>query len=73
MLNKNNTPQSEESGLDLSVLKAVFVDADDTLWENNLFFLQCEEWLCIQGRSMGFTDRAVVEIMNRNERRNIRI
>lgn len=73
MLNNSLTNSPEFQGLDFSKIKAVFVDADDTLWENNLFFLQCEEWICITGRSLGFTDKAVVEIMNRNERRNISI
>jgi putative hydrolase of the HAD superfamily len=65
--------QLNEQQIDLAVLKAVFVDADDTLWENNLFFLQCEEWICTEGHQLGFTHKAVVEIMNRNERRNIKI
>ena len=72
----NNPEQSslnaQWKALDLSTLKAVFIDADDTLWENNLFFLQCEEWLCNEGRKLGYTDRAVVSIMNRHEMRNIR-
>lgn len=52
-------------------LRAVLVDADDTLWENNIFFLECLQWLCGVGRSLGFSDEAVVEIMRRREMTNI--
>jgi putative hydrolase of the HAD superfamily len=54
-------------------LRAILVDADDTLWENNLFFLQSLDWLCGVGRSLGFSHRATMSIMNRWERRNIRL
>lgn len=48
-------------------VRALFVDADDTLWENNLFFLQCIEWYCGVGRRLGFTDRAATQILDRWE------
>jgi putative hydrolase of the HAD superfamily len=52
-------------------LRAVLVDADDTLWENNIFFLECLQWLCLTGRRFGFSDEAVIEIMRRREKTNI--
>jgi putative hydrolase of the HAD superfamily len=52
-------------------VRTVLLDADDTLWENNLFFLQSIEWLCRQGRRLGHTDRAVLALLNRWEDFNI--
>jgi len=63
----------QNSDLDLSGIRMVFVDADDTLWENNHFFLQSLEWLHTVGRRLGRTDRAVTTILNSWERRNIPI
>lgn len=54
-------------------LRAILLDADDTLWENNVFFLQSLDWLCGVGRSLGFTHRAAMATMNRWERRHIRL
>jgi len=54
-------------------VKAVLVDADDTLWENNLFFLQCVEWLCSVGRRLGYADRATSHILDQWEKRDIRL
>jgi putative hydrolase of the HAD superfamily len=51
---------------------AVLVDADDTLWENNIYFLQAIDWLLRMGRRCGYTDRAVTDRMNQYELRNIR-
>ena len=55
----------------LENIKAVLLDADDTLWENNKFFVQSLEWLCGVGRRFGFTDQAVMEIMRELELRHI--
>ncbi|MBI5155344.1 HAD family hydrolase [Candidatus Poribacteria bacterium] len=52
---------------------AVLLDADDTLWENNLFFLQSVEWLCRACRRFGFTDRATRSILKRWENHHIPI
>ncbi len=57
----------------LEDVTAVFLDADDTLWENNMFFLQCIEWLSRTGRSMGFTDKAVLTVLDSWEKRHIRL
>ncbi|MCB2155717.1 HAD family hydrolase [bacterium] len=55
----------------LQNIKAVLLDADDTLWENNSFFVRSLEWLCGVGRRFGFTDTAIVEIMRELELRHI--
>jgi putative hydrolase of the HAD superfamily len=52
-------------------LRAILVDADDTLWENNIYFLECLRWLCEVGRRLGFADEATIEIMRRREQANI--
>lgn len=52
-------------------VRNVLVDADDTLWENNLFFLETIEWLCVQGRRLGHTDRATICLLNKMEDFNI--
>ncbi len=57
----------------LDNIKAVLLDADDTLWENNMFFLQCIEWLCKTGRGMGFCDKAVLTILDSWEKHHIRL
>ncbi len=57
----------------LENIKAVLVDADDTIWENNLFFMQASAWLCTVGRRFGFTDKAVMEMLAAWERLNIPI
>lgn len=57
--------------LDGPLPKAIFVDADDTLWENNHFFLMSLDWLCRTCRQFGWTDTAVKTALNRWEHRNI--
>ncbi|MEQ8818707.1 MAG: HAD family hydrolase [Sumerlaeia bacterium] len=57
--------------MELRNVQAVFVDADDTLWENNIYFMQSLQWLCQTGRRLGFTDYATGRILHRYELRNI--
>lgn len=52
-------------------VETVLLDLDDTLWENNLYFLQSINWLCRVGRSHGHTDRATVALLNKMEDENI--
>ena len=52
-------------------VETVLLDLDDTLWENNLYFVRSIRWLCGVGRSHGHTDRATVALLNRMEDRNI--
>ena len=56
---------------ELAGVTTLFVDADDTLWENNHFFLMAHANLCRRAREAGLTDRAATAIINRWERRNI--
>jgi putative hydrolase of the HAD superfamily len=51
--------------------KVVLLDIDDTLWENNIFFLMVEEWLRRAARSLGVSHRAMREILHRRELRNL--
>ncbi len=52
-------------------VEAVLLDIDDTLWENNIFFLTSIEWLCRQGRLYGHCDDATLSILNHWEGINI--
>lgn len=52
-------------------VKTVFLDIDDTLWENNLFFLQTHKLLCRMGRQCGHVDNATLGILERMEDTNI--
>lgn len=52
-------------------VRNVLLDADDTLWENNIFFLDSIAWLCREGRRLGHTDTATVAILNHWETFNI--
>lgn len=49
----------------------LFLDLDDTVWENNIYFLQTLAWLCQVGRRAGLTDRATRRILDSREERNI--
>lgn len=53
-------------------VKNVLLDIDDTLWENNIFFLQSLEWLCGEARQLGIPDRATTSMLNQWETFNIR-
>lgn len=53
-------------------VKNVFLDIDDTLWENNIFFLQSLAALCTMGRELGHTDQATTLLLNQMEDLNIR-
>ncbi|MCC6548013.1 HAD hydrolase-like protein [Candidatus Sumerlaeota bacterium] len=53
-------------------IKNVLLDIDDTLWENNIFFLQSLEWLCTEARNLGIPDRAATNLLNHWETFNIR-
>lgn len=49
----------------------VFLDLDDTLWENNLFFLQSLDWLHRATAELGHTRRAATAVLNAHETINI--
>jgi putative hydrolase of the HAD superfamily len=50
----------------------LLIDADDTLWENNIFFEKTIEKFIAQLEHLGYTLEYVRHILNETERRNIR-
>lgn len=52
-------------------VKAVLLDIDDTLWENNIFFLRSLDWFCTAARRHGHTHKAAQNILNQVETLNI--
>jgi len=50
----------------------LLVDADDTLWENNIFFEKTIDHFVAQLEHLGYTHEYVRHILNETERRNIR-
>jgi len=52
--------------------QTLLIDADDTLWENNIFFEKTIEHFVNQLEHLGYTREYVRHILNETERRNIR-
>jgi putative hydrolase of the HAD superfamily len=52
--------------------QTILIDADDTLWENNVHFLQTIENFIAHIEPLGFTRDYVRHILNETEMRNIR-
>ena len=52
--------------------QTLLIDADDTLWENNIFFEKTIEHFVGQLEHLGYTREYVRHILNETERRNIR-
>jgi putative hydrolase of the HAD superfamily len=50
----------------------LLIDADDTLWENNIFFEKTIDKFIAQLEHLGYTLEYVRHILNETERRNIR-
>src|SRR5215471_2011542 len=50
----------------------LLIDADDTLWENNIFFEKTIEDFLSQLEHLGYTREYIRHILNETERRNIR-
>jgi putative hydrolase of the HAD superfamily len=50
----------------------LLIDADDTLWENNIFFEKTIEDFISQLEHLGYTREYIRHILNETERRNIR-
>jgi putative hydrolase of the HAD superfamily len=50
----------------------LLIDADDTLWENNIFFEKTIEHFVSQLEHLGYTREYIRHILNETERRNIR-
>lgn len=52
--------------------QTLLIDADDTLWENNIFFEKTIDRFIAQLEHLGYTLEYVRHILNETERRNIR-
>jgi len=52
--------------------QTILIDADDTLWENNIFFEKSIAHFISQLEHLGYTSEYVRHILNETERRNIR-
>jgi putative hydrolase of the HAD superfamily len=52
--------------------QTLLIDADDTLWENNIFFEKTIDKFVAQLEHLGYTLEYVRHILNETERRNIR-
>jgi putative hydrolase of the HAD superfamily len=52
--------------------QTLLIDADDTLWENNIFFEKAIEHFISQLEHLGYTRDYIRHILNETERRNIR-
>jgi putative hydrolase of the HAD superfamily len=52
--------------------QTILIDADDTLWENNVFFEKTIEDFIAQLECLGYTREYIRHILNETERRNIR-
>jgi putative hydrolase of the HAD superfamily len=50
----------------------ILIDADDTLWENNMFFEKTIDHFISQLEHLGYTVEYIRHILNETERRNIR-
>ena len=50
----------------------LLIDADDTLWENNIFFEQAIDDFITKLEHLGYTREYIRHILNETERRNIR-
>src|SRR5499433_3853803 len=52
--------------------QTLLIDADDTLWENNVFFEKSIEEFISQVEPLGFARDYIRRILNETERSNIR-
>jgi len=52
--------------------QTLLIDADDTLWENNIFFEKTIEDFVTRLEHLGYTREYIRHILNETERRNIR-
>jgi putative hydrolase of the HAD superfamily len=52
--------------------QTLLIDADDTLWENNIFFEKAIDHFITQLEHLGYTREYIRHILNETERRNIR-
>ncbi len=52
--------------------QTILIDADDTLWENNIFFEKSIDHFITQLEHLGYTREYIRHILNETEKRNIR-
>jgi putative hydrolase of the HAD superfamily len=52
--------------------QTLLIDADDTLWENNIFFEKAIDHFITQLEHLGYTREYIRHILNETEKRNIR-
>ena len=52
--------------------QTLLIDADDTLWENNIFFEKSIDHFVTQLEHLGYTREYIRHILNETEKRNIR-
>ena len=52
--------------------QTILIDADDTLWENNIFFEKTIDHFVTQLEHLGYTREYIRHILNETEKRNIR-
>jgi putative hydrolase of the HAD superfamily len=52
--------------------QTILIDADDTLWENNIFFEKSIDHFITQLEHLGYTRDYIRHILNETEKRNIR-
>src|SRR5579872_7147720 len=52
--------------------QTLLIDADDTLWENNIFFEKAIDHFITQLEHLGYTRDYIRHILNETEKRNIR-
>jgi putative hydrolase of the HAD superfamily len=52
--------------------QTILIDADDTLWENNIFFEKSIDHFVTQLEHLGYTREYIRHILNETEKRNIR-
>jgi putative hydrolase of the HAD superfamily len=52
--------------------QTLLIDADDTLWENNIFFEKSIDQFVTQLEHLGYTREYIRHILNETEKRNIR-
>jgi len=52
--------------------QTLLIDADDTLWENNIFFEKSIDHFITQLEHLGYTREYIRHILNETEKRNIR-
>lgn len=59
--------------MDRPIERTLLIDADDTLWENNIFYLQCTARFQDYMARMGLAPEATLDMLNACERETIQV